>query len=90
MNKQDLIAAVAESAALAKGDASRAVEAVFDEILASLKKGGEVRLVNFGTFSVTRRKASTGRNPRTGEPMAIKASSQPKFRPGKSLKDACN
>jgi DNA-binding protein HU-beta len=90
MNKQDLIAAVAESAALAKGDASRAVEAVFDEILASLKKGGEVRLVNFGTFSVTRRKASMGRNPRTGEPMAIKASSQPKFRPGKSLKDACN
>jgi DNA-binding protein HU-beta len=53
-----------------------------------LKRGDEVRLVGFGNFSVTRRKASTGRNPRTGEPMQIKASSQPKFRPGKVLKDA--
>ena len=52
------------------------------------KRGDEVRLVGFGNFSVTRRKASTGRNPRTGEPMQIKASSQPKFRPGKVLKDA--
>ena len=54
----------------------------------TLKRGDEVRLVGFGNFSVTRRKASTGRNPRTGEPMQIKASSQPKFRPGKVLKDA--
>ena len=52
------------------------------------KRGDEVRLVGFGNFSVTRRKASTGRNPRTGEPMQIDASSQPKFRPGKVLKDA--
>ena len=57
-------------------------------ITSALKRGDEVRLVGFGNFSVTRRKASTGRNPRTGEPMQIKASSQPKFRPGKVLKDA--
>jgi DNA-binding protein HU-beta len=66
------------------------VEAVFDTITATLKKGGEVRLVGFGTFSVSKRKASTGRNPRTGEPMAIKASSQPKFKSGKGLKDSVN
>ncbi|MBA3897049.1 MAG: HU family DNA-binding protein [Sphingomonadaceae bacterium] len=90
MNKQDLIAAVADNAGLSRGDASKAVEAVFDTIQSTLKKGDEVRLVGFGTFSVTRRKASTGRNPRTGEPMAIKASTQPKFRSGKGLKDACN
>ncbi len=90
MNKQGLIAAVADNAGLSRGDASKAVEAVFDTIQSTLKKGDEVRLVGFGTFSVTRRKASTGRNPRTGEPMAIKASTQPKFRSGKGLKDACN
>ena len=90
MNKQDLIAAVADSSGLTKGDASKAVEAVFDAITGSLKKGGEVRLVGFGTFSVSQRKASTGRNPRTGEPMSIKASNQPKFKAGKGLKDAVN
>ncbi len=90
MNKQDLIGTVADTAGLSKSDAVKAVEAVFETITTSLKKGGEVRLVGFGTFSVTKRKASTGRNPRTGEPMAIKASSQPKFRAGKALKDAVN
>lgn len=90
MNKQDLIGIVSDNAGLSKGDAVRAVEAVFDTITASLKKGEEVRLVGFGSFSVTKRKASTGRNPRTREPMAIKASNQPKFRPGKGLKDAVN
>lgn len=90
MNKQELIATVADTAGLSRGDAVKAVEAVFDTISSTLKKGDEVRLVGFGTFSVTRRKASTGRNPRTGEPMAIKASSQPKFRSGKGLKDSCN
>ncbi|MBW8911678.1 MAG: HU family DNA-binding protein, partial [Sphingomonas sp.] len=69
---------------------SKAVEAVFDSISGVLKKGDEVRLVGFGTFSVSRRKASTGRNPRTGEPMSIEASSQPKFKPGKGLKEAVN
>ena len=65
-------------------------EAVFDSISGALKKGDEVRLVGFGTFSVSKRKASTGRNPRTGEPMTIKASSQPKFKAGKGLKDSVN
>ena len=90
MNKQDLIAAVADSSGLTKADASKAVEAVFDAITASLKKGGEVRLVGFGTFSVSQRKASTGRNARTGETMTIAASNQPKFKAGKALKDAVN
>jgi DNA-binding protein HU-beta len=90
MNKQDLIASVAETAGVTKSDAGKIIEAVFETITATLKKGDEVRLVGFGTFAVTKRKASTGRNPRTGEPMKIKASSQPKFKAGKSLKDAVN
>ena len=79
---------VAERAGLSRNDASRAVETMLEIITSTLKRGDEVRLVGFGNFSVTRRKPSTGRNPRTGEPMEIKASSQPKFRPGKALKDA--
>ena len=90
MNKQELIGTVADTAGLSRGDAGKAVEAVFDTISSALKRGDEVRLVGFGTFTVTRRKASTGRNPRTGEPMSIKESSQPKFKAGKGLKDACN
>ena len=62
----------------------------FETITGALKRGDEVRLVGFGTFSCSRRKASTGRNPRTGEPMQIKESTQPKFQPGKVLKDAVN
>ena len=90
MNKQQLIGAVASSAGLAKGDATRAIEAMVATISAALKRGEEVRLVGFGTFTLSRRKASTGRNPRTGAPMSIKASAQPKFKAGKLLKDACN
>ena len=90
MNKQELIASVADLSGLGKGDTSKAVEAVFDVISAALNKGDEVRLVGFGTFSVSKRKASTGRNPRTGEPMQIKESTQPKFKAGKGLKDAVN
>ncbi len=90
MNKQELIGSVAEAAGLSKNDAGKAVEAVFTAITGALKKGDEVRLVGFGTFSVSKRKASTGRNPRTGAPMQIKASSQPKFKAGKGLKDAVN
>lgn len=90
MNKNDLIGAVAESSGLSKSQAASAVESVFDSISSALKKGDEVRLVGFGTFSVAKRKASTGRNPRTGEPMAIKASKQPKFKAGKGLKDSVN
>jgi len=90
MNKNDLIGAVADASGLTKSDATKAVEGVFDAITSALKKGDEVRLVGFGTFSVAKRKASTGRNPRTGEPMKIKASSAPKFKAGKGLKDAVN
>ncbi len=90
MNKNDLIGAVADSSGLTKGDSTKAVEAVFEAISGALGKGDEVRLVGFGTFSVAKRKASTGRNPRTGEPMTIKASTQPKFKAGKGLKDAVN
>ena len=88
MNKQELIGHVADRAGLSRSDANRAVETMLEVVTSALKRGDEVRLVGFGNFSVTRRKASTGRNPRTGEPMQIKASSQPKFRPGKLLKDA--
>jgi len=90
MNKQELISSVADNAGLSKSDAGKACEAVFDTISNALKRGDEVRLVGFGTFSVSNRKASTGRNPRTGEPMQIKASVQPKFKAGKGLKDAVN
>jgi len=90
MNKSDLISGVADSSGLSRSDATKAVEGVFDAVTDSLKKGEEVRLVGFGTFSVARRKASTGRNPRTGEPMQIAASNQPKFKAGKGLKDAVN
>ena len=88
MNKQDLIGQIADRAGLSRSDSSRAVETMLEVITSALKRGDEVRLVGFGNFSVSRRKASVGRNPRTGEPMQIKASSQPKFRPGRILKDA--
>jgi len=90
VNKNDLVSAVADAAGLSKADAGRAVDSVFDTIAASLKKSQEVRLVGFGTFVVTRRKASRGRNPRTGEAIQIPASKQPKFRAGQALKDAVN
>ena len=90
MNKQELIGQVADTTGLGRADAVKAVEAVFDSIGAALKRGDEVRLVGFGTFSCSRRKASTGRNPRTGEPMQINESTQPKFKPGKGLKDSVN
>lgn len=90
MNKNDLVALVADAAGLTKTDASKAVDAVFDGIAESLKKGDEVRLVGFGTFAVAERAASEGRNPRTGEKIAIPASKQPKFKAGKNLKDALN
>lgn len=90
MNKNDLISQVAGQANLSKADAARAVDSVFDSIAGALSGKGEVRLVGFGTFSVTHRKATTGRNPRTGEAIQIKASNQPKFKAGKALKDAVN
>jgi DNA-binding protein HU-beta len=90
VNKNELIAQVADAANLSKADATRAVDGVFDVITDSLKGGDEVRLVGFGTFSVTQRAATEGRNPRTGEPIKIPASKQPKFKAGKALKDAVN
>lgn len=90
MNKNDLVAAVADSAGLSKADATKAVDSVFDSITDALKGGDEVRLVGFGTFSVAARAASEGRNPRTGEKIQIAASKQPKFKAGKGLKDAVN
>ena len=90
MNKNDLVSAVSGSAGLSKADTTKAVESVFDNITRSLQGGSEVRLVGFGTFSVSHRKATTGRNPRTGEPIQIKASMQPKFKAGKALKEAVN
>ncbi len=90
MNKNDLVASVAEHTGLSKMDATKAVDAVFDCITRSLKKGNEVRLVGFGTFNVRKRAASKGRNPRTGEELKIPASKQPKFKAGKGLKDAVN
>lgn len=90
MNKNDLVTAVAEQADLTKKQADAAIDALFDSIQNALKAGDEVRLVGFGTFSVSLRKASEGRNPRTGEKINIKASKQPKFKAGKGLRDAVN
>jgi len=90
VNKNDLIAQVADDCGLSKADTTKAVDAVFDSITAALKKGNEVRLVGFGTFHVAKRAASEGRNPRTGEKINIPASKQPKFKAGKALKDAVN
>ena len=90
MNKNDLIAAVAENSGLAKAEAAKSVDAVLDAVSSALAKGDDVRLVGFGTFSVAERKASEGRNPRTGETIQIAASKQPKFKAGKGLKDAVN
>ncbi len=90
MNKNDLISNVAAAANISKGDAAEAVEATLNSISSELANGGEVRLVGFGTFSVSHRAASQGRNPRTGESMMIPASNNPKFKAGKALKDAVN
>ena len=90
MNKNDLVASVATSTGLSKADAAKAVDAVFSSITETLKDAGEVRLVGFGTFSVSKRAATTGRNPQTGAAIQIPASNQPKFKAGKGLKDAVN
>ena len=90
MNKNDLVATVSGSTGLSKSDAAKAVYGVFDAITNSLQGGQEVRLVGFGTFSVAHRKATQGRNPRTGERIQIPASNQPKFKAGKGLKESVN
>ena len=90
MNKNELTSVVAEKTGLSKTQAAEAVDGVFDAITSALKGGDEVRLVGFGTFAVSKRKASKGRNPATGAEIDIPASNQPKFKPGKGLKDALN
>ncbi len=88
MNKTDLINSVAEATDLSKKDATKAVEAVFDTITDSLRKGEKVQLIGFGNFEVRERAARKGRNPQTGEEIDIAASKVPAFRPGKALKEA--
>jgi DNA-binding protein HU-beta len=90
MNKNELIARVAEDAKLSKGEAGEAVEATLENIVKALRQGDDVRIVGFGTFTVSKRKASTGRDPRTGEAIEIAASNSPKFKAGKGLKEAVN
>lgn len=88
MNKSELIAAVAESAELSKAAAGKAVDAALDAVTDALQKGDQVTLIGFGTFSVRKRAARNGRDPRTGKTIKIKASKVPAFRAGKGLKDA--
>jgi DNA-binding protein HU-beta len=90
MNKNDLIAAVAEKTGLTKAQAGEAVDATFDAVTTTLKSGGEVRIIGFGNFTVSERAATEGRNPRTGDTIQIPASKTPKFKAGKGLKDAVN
>lgn len=89
-NKNELVAMVAAKSGLTKVDAAKAVDAFVDSVSEELANGGEVRLVGFGTFAVAKRKATEGRNPRTGAVIKIPASKQPKFKPGKALKDQVN
>jgi nucleoid DNA-binding protein len=87
MTKADLIDKIAAVASLTKADAGRALDATLDAVKLSLKKGQKVTLVGFGTFSVSKRKARKGRNPRTGQEIKIAATKVPKFTAGKTLKD---
>ncbi|PZP49602.1 MAG: DNA-binding protein HU [Azospira oryzae] len=90
MNKAELIDAIAARADVSKATAGRALDAMIDTVTGTLKKGGTVTLVGFGTFYVSKRAARTGRNPRTGAEIKIRATKSPKFRAGKALKDAIN
>ncbi|MDJ0932342.1 HU family DNA-binding protein [Breoghania sp.] len=90
MNKNDLVAAVAEKSGLSRAQAGEAVDAAFAAITETLKSGGEVRIIGFGNFMISERAATEGRNPRTGDPIQIPASKTPKFKAGKGLKDAVN
>jgi DNA-binding protein HU-beta len=88
MNKTELIAAVADKADISKADAGKAIDSLFEVVGKALKKKDKVSLVGFGTFMVRERAARTGRNPKTGAPLKIKASKTPSFKAGKALKDA--
>jgi DNA-binding protein HU-beta len=87
MTKADLIESIAAKLDLPKGQAERAVQLVFEDIVQALRSGDKVNISGFGTFAVSERKARTGRNPKTGEPIDIPASKSAKFKPGKSFKD---
>ena len=90
MNKSELVDAIAKDTGLTKKDSEAAVKAFVEALSKALSKGDDVQLVGFGTFSVGKRAARTGRNPKTGETIKIKASKSPKFKPGKALKDKVN
>ena len=90
MNKSELVDAIASEAELTKADAERAYKAMIGAVTNTLKKGDSVTLIGFGTFLIRERKARTGRNPRTGEAIQIKAAKNPAFKAGKALKDAVN
>ena len=90
MNKNDLINKVSDDTSLSKSDSAKAVDSIFEIITSELKNGGDIRLVGFGTFLVSKRKATTGRKPQTGAAIDIPAANVPKFRPGKALKDSLN
>ena len=90
MNKTELIEHIAQNADISKAAAGRALDATIGAVKSTLKKGGTVALVGFGTFAVTKRAARKGRNPRTGAEIKIKAARIPRFRPGKGMKDAVN
>jgi DNA-binding protein HU-beta len=90
VNKTELVEHIAKNADISKAAATRALDSTITAIRTTLKKGGTVSLVGFGSFAVTKRPARKGRNPRTGEEIKIKAAKVPKFRPGKALKDALN
>ena len=90
MNKSELIERIADQAGISKTAAGAALDAATEAIKATLKKGGAVTRVGFGAFTVSKRAARTGRNPKTGEAIKIKASKAPKFTPGKAFKDALN
>jgi len=90
MTKTELIANVADKAGLAKKDAEKAINAIFDSITNALKEGDRVQVIGFGTFEVRERAARKGRNPQTGKEIEIAASKTPAFKPGKALKDAVN
>ena len=90
MNKSELIDHIARQADISKAAAGRALEALIGGVKSTLKKNNSVSLVGFGTFSVSKRAARAGRNPRTGATIKIKAAKVPKFRAGKELKDSVN
>ncbi len=90
MNKNELIAAVAEAAGVSKKDAAAVIGATFDKIAQAMVAGDKVQLIGFGTFETRERGARTGKNPRTGETVTIAACKAPAFKAGKALKDAVN